>query len=1203
MTANHPHGHRHGEVEPKQAPHGHHHSHHHHAHSHARVHHHRVPGPGGIRGAARFLFCKKSGPVSVCKLLGLGFLVLASLLYAIVVTGLLPVDIGGTLVARALQEKLGQGHKVEIGETRLEQDASGRAVLRVHGITIRNAGGEVVATAPRADIGLDSGVLVGNFRPTRIDLVEAEMTLRIDENGQIDLFAGRNPKKQKQPQPQPQPVDAAAATAPVIPPPPPANAVPAVTPPAKPAEAPPVPFVYPQLAAWLDRLEQTGLDGISLAEVGLKRGTLVVENAKTGRRWTFPNTNLLISRPAEGGITFSLSSGQAEEAWSLNATIGAVQAGARAIDLVAREISPEDVMLAAGITNNDFRVESRISGILRALVAQDGTLLAGAVRTTMGRGWIGNARDPNARVNIDGAQLQANFNPDRRAVIFDPVRLQSGQTEIVLQAVADAPKDRSQIWPVVISQGQAVLGTDSDREPPLVLDRIFLRGTWDPQELRLVLDQGDVSGTTVGLALSGSISLGAATPMLSVGIASNQLPVTAAKRLWPAPIAPGVRNWIMDHVDQGLIEKLVIAANIPLDKVGKANVELPDEAVKIDVSTVGGVFRPMANLPPVRDAAVTATITGRVSRAKILHGVVETQGNRRFNVSDGLIEVLDYAPPNPKGTIRFRIDGPADALAETASLEPLKSALNFTFDPASTKGTVTANARFNLVFRDELIENEVDYLVDADLTNFSTDRVVRGQRVDNVTAKLMITPPQIQVKGDGKIAGAAANFEYRRDRKTNDADFRLAATLDDGARARVGLDLAPWLTGPVGVKAQGRLNDRETQMNVEADLAAAEITDLVPGWSKAAGKAAKATYRLSEHDNIVKIDDLSVTGAGTSLRGSVEFEADGGIVSVNFPTFQLSDGDKASLKAERAPDGTLKAIVRGDVFDLRGMLKRMTEGSVQTGPVQSKGYRPHDLDLELRVGAASGNNGEVIRQLELRVLRRNGEIRSFALLGKIGRDGSIAGELRARDGGRPVLYITSSDAGALFRYADYYARIQGGEGRILFDAPHFDGSAQEGEIDIRNYSIRGEPALDRLVSAAPVDRNVNIPSSNSGIPFSNMQITFNRTPGKFQIKQGLMYGDLMGAKVDGVLDYALNYVKIRGNYIPAYGLNNAAARAFFFLGSAPNEGLFAVAFEIAGPATGPTLRVNPLRGMIPGVMGKLFDFPALDSPPPTVTNQ
>ena len=202
--------------------------------------------------------------------------------------------------------------------------------------------------------------------------------------------------------------------------------------------------------------------------------------------------------------------------------------------------------------------------------------------------------------------------------------------------------------------------------------------------------------------------------MISIGLASNQLPVSAAKRLWPAPIAAGTRAWLMDHVDQGLIDKLVIAANIPLDKVGKADVELPDEAVKVDVSVIGGVFRPLANLPPVKNAQVNATVTGRVARANIVRGVVETQGNRRFNVSGGLIEVLNHAPPNPKGTIRFHIDGPADALAETINLEPLKSALNFTFDAATTKGMVSANANFDLIFRRELIDSEIDYVVDAE---------------------------------------------------------------------------------------------------------------------------------------------------------------------------------------------------------------------------------------------------------------------------------------------------------------------------------------------------------------------------------------------------------------------------------------------------------------------------------------------------------
>jgi hypothetical protein len=355
------------------------------------------------------------------------------------------------------------------------------------------------------------------------------------------------------------------------------------------------------------------------------------------------------------------------------------------------------------------------------------------------------------------------------------------------------------------------------------------------------------------------------------------------------------------------------------------------------------------------------------------------------------------------------------------------------------------------------------------------------------------------------------------------------------------------------------------------------------------------TFKFSRQGANYKIDDLNVSGSGTMLRGALQIEPDGDVVSANFPRFQLSDGDKANLSASRASDGILKATVRGDVLDVRGLMKRMTEGSVQTGPVQGKKYKPLDMDLDVKIGAASGNNGEVIRQLELRILRRNTEVRSFALLGKIGRDSTVVGELRGREGGKAALYISSGDAGALFRFADYYAKIQGGDSWILVDAPRFDGSAQEGTIQVRNFAIRGEPKMERLAGGAQGQ-------SSNGLPFRRLQVSFSRTPGRFNIHEALIFGDAIGATCNGVLNYSNDTVNLQGNYIPAYGLNNAAGRALFFLGTPTNEGLFAYSFNIVGPASGPTLNVNPITGIMPGMFRKLFEFRvAPDMPPPAAS--
>ena len=49
----------------------------------------------------------------------------------------------------------------------------------------------------------------------------------------------------------------------------------------------------------------TGFDGHELIEVGVKRGSLVVDDARNGRQWSFKEITLSLTRPEQGGIAFS----------------------------------------------------------------------------------------------------------------------------------------------------------------------------------------------------------------------------------------------------------------------------------------------------------------------------------------------------------------------------------------------------------------------------------------------------------------------------------------------------------------------------------------------------------------------------------------------------------------------------------------------------------------------------------------------------------------------------------------------------------------------------------------------------------------------------------------------------------------------------------------------------------------------------------
>jgi hypothetical protein len=354
------------------------------------------------------------------------------------------------------------------------------------------------------------------------------------------------------------------------------------------------------------------------------------------------------------------------------------------------------------------------------------------------------------------------------------------------------------------------------------------------------------------------------------------------------------------------------------------------------------------------------------------------------------------------------------------------------------------------------------------------------------------------------------------------------------------------------------------------------------------------TYTLQKTGKAIRFDDLSIDGSGATVRGSVEFDSSNEVVSANFPVFALSDGDKLSLKADRGPDGALRVAMRGDIYDGRNFVKSTLASTDKTKQKQE------DLDLDFKVGTVAGHNGETLRGLDLKLSRRGGRIRAFSMTSKIGRDTPLNGDLRvrARDN-HQVIYFETDDAGALFRFTDMYPRMFGGQMWTAMDPPTQEQSPQIGTLYIRSFSVRGEPALDRIVSGAP---NA---AGTSGVDFSEMRAEFTRFPGKMSVRDGIVRGPLVGATVEGNIDYTRDDVHLRGTFVPFYGLNNMFGQipiVGLFLGGGNKEGLVGINYEAVGPPGAPRITVNPVSAIAPGLLRKFIPSPGTFDPnflPPT----
>ena len=372
-------------------------------------------------------------------------------------------------------------------------------------------------------------------------------------------------------------------------------------------------------------------------------------------------------------------------------------------------------------------------------------------------------------------------------------------------------------------------------------------------------------------------------------------------------------------------------------------------------------------------------------------------------MSAGAFEVPDTAPHEPPARVRFKLDGPVPAAAELLTMDRLReAAAGAPFDPATTRGTMTANVTLGLPLKADLPPGSTTYAITVDATNFSADHMIMGQKVEAAALKIVANNQGFVLKGDVKIGGTPASLEYRKARGDDGADISLQGMLDDNARANFGLDPSNTISGGIPLKLTGRVGtgpDRDGKFAIEADLTSAQLDSFLPGWVKPAGKPARATFTLTTKPQFTRIDDLVIEGAGDGVKGSSNSTIRANCNRRIFrPT--VSPTATAPLKVDRAPDGALRVVMRGDVYDGRGFIKTMTGSPAGSTPNK----RPVDIDLDMKLGAVVGFNGEALRNVDLKMSRRAGEVRSFGLTAKIGRDGTAhrrtAQPCRRTPGGR-----------------------------------------------------------------------------------------------------------------------------------------------------------------------------------------------------------
>jgi hypothetical protein len=79
----------------------------------------------------------------------------------------------------------------------------------------------------------------------------------------------------------------------------------------------------------------------------------------------------------------------------------------------------------------------------------------------------------------------------------------------------------------------------------------------------------------------------------------------------------------------------------------------------------------------------------------------------------------------------------------------------------------------------------------------------------------------------------------------------------------------------------------------------------------------------------------------------------------------------------------------------------------------------------------------------------------------------------------------------------------------------------------------------------------------------------------------------------GTVDFKSQTVDLGGTYVPLYGLNSAFRAIPIIgpvLGGRQGEGLVGITFAIQGKLDDPSVLVNPMSIMTPGIFRQIFEF-------------
>lgn len=738
------------------------------------------------------------------------------------------------------------------------------------------------------------------------------------------------------------------------------------------------------------------------------------------------------------------------------------------------------------------------------------------------------------------------------------------------------------------SDGSTLAPSESPEPALQFLARIA--GVYQPKSRKLVAEQIGVrsggSGEVLGAATVAFVDNG--PPGVSLSLNVHDMPVSHVKQLWPWFSARNARLWVLGNLFGGTVTDANLQFQVVPGRLGNG-VPLTGDEVFGRFQIEGSRFDTAGRIPPVRDAVGVVAFHGNDVDIALSSGSVYMPSGRTVAASGGTLTIKNANRPIVVGGLDIDVAGEAPAIAELASYEPINAMRHVGLAPEDLSGTVTGHVRADIPLTRGMDTSKLDWLVSLDYQDLSLAKSFEDQTVTEADGSITVGPKQAVISAEAKLNGIPAELDLVEPLADDGPARSLKVTLilDDKTRNASMPGLSDLLSGTIKVAID---KSGEDAQQVSADLTNARLDIPWAGWSKGAGIPAKVAFNMAKSGSTTTLSDFALDGKSFSIDGNVTL-VNGALSAARFSKVALNRGDDVAVSVKRA--GKSYAVdVSGASLDARSLIKQFTS-DVDTA---TKGAGSDAISVSADVASLTGFHDEVLSNLKLEYSAAGSHLNGLNVTAAASSGAPITINNTTSEGGR-VLRVKSADAGAILRFLNVYEHMEGGA--ITLSLSGAADGPMKGQVDARNFYVVNEPKLASIVSTTPAGDTRSLNEAVKGnidtsrVQFERGFAEIDKGSGYLRLANGLLRGPRIGTTFQGTLYDPNNNMDMTGTFMPVYRLNRIFGELPLFgplLGNGRDRGLIGVTYRLRGNANKPTLNVNPLSVVAPGIFRSIFEY-------------